>query len=117
MALPGELPDGWFGFSPEAKSQWLTSEGVTPDDLLRVGVSQAEITFMQQNYGYDPNQAYAIEQQRIEQELMRQMDLDRAEQQRAIEQQRREAEIERLIAEQQKREQAVPKKEANKLPK
>jgi hypothetical protein len=107
MALPGELPDGWFDFSPEAKSQWLTSEGVTPDDLLRVGVSQADITYMQQNYGYDPSQAYAIEQQRIEQELMRQMDLDRAEQQRAIEQQRREAEIERLIAEQQAREQAA----------
>ena len=69
MALPSELPSDWFSYTPEAKSQWLTTEGVTPQDLLQVGVSQSDIDYMAQNYGYDPAAAARVEQERIEQEL------------------------------------------------
>lgn len=45
------LPSGWESYSPQAKISWFNANGVTPDQLLQMGVPQADIAWMSQN-GY-----------------------------------------------------------------
>jgi len=46
------LPANWFSLSPQNKADWFVSQSVTEGQLLRAGVPESDIRYMQQNLGY-----------------------------------------------------------------
>jgi hypothetical protein len=51
MALPSALPGDWDTYGPGEKIDYFNTMGVTPEDLMSVGVGQGDIDWMRNN-GY-----------------------------------------------------------------
>jgi hypothetical protein len=52
MALPSALPEGWDSYGPGEKIDYFNTMGITPDDLMSVGIGQGDIDWMWNN-GYN----------------------------------------------------------------